>query len=64
LKPHLLLEPEDDRGVDFDFLTEAVRRFEEDDTVKPAFIAAVEEMSRDLMNMTLNDNYKPYVMVC
>jgi ubiquitin conjugation factor E4 B len=64
LKPHLLLDPEDERGVDFDFLAETVKRFDEDDTLKPAFIVAVEEMSHDLANMTLNDNYKPYLMVC
>lgn len=64
LKPHLLLDPEDDKGIDFDFLSEAVKRFEEDDSLKPAFIATVEEMSRDLSVMTVNDDYKPYVMVC
>jgi ubiquitin conjugation factor E4 B len=64
LKPHLLLDSEEDRGIDLDFLTEAVRRFEEDDSLKPAFISTVEEMSRDLATMTINDDYKPYVMVC
>ncbi|KAL1981515.1 hypothetical protein VTN96DRAFT_2496 [Rasamsonia emersonii] len=61
LKPHLLLDAEDDRGIDFDFLSEAVKRFEEDDSLKPAFITTVEEMSRDLSVMTINDDYKPYV---
>lgn len=64
LKPHLLLDAEDDRGIDFDFLSEAVKRFEEDDSLKPAFITTVEEMSRDLSVMTINDDYKPYVTVC
>ncbi|KAB8246848.1 ubiquitin elongating factor core-domain-containing protein [Aspergillus flavus] len=61
LKPYLLLDPEDDKGVDFEFLSEAVKRFEEDENIKPAFIAAVEEMSKDLAAMTINDDYKPYV---
>lgn len=64
LKPYLLLDPEEDRGIDVDFLSEAVRRFSEDDSVKPAFISAVEALSQDLANKTINDDYKPYVMVC
>jgi hypothetical protein len=48
-------------GLDFDFLAEAVKRFDEDDGLKPAFIAVVEEMSRDLSKKTVNDDYKPYV---
>ena len=64
LKPYLLLDPEDDKGVDFELLSEAVKRFEEDENIKPAFIAAVEEMSKDLAAMTINDDYKPYVTVC
>jgi ubiquitin conjugation factor E4 B len=63
LKPYLLLDPEDDKGVDLEFLGEAVRRFEEDESIKPAFIAAVEEMSRDLAAMTINDDYKSYLIV-
>ncbi|PYH93723.1 hypothetical protein BO71DRAFT_326916 [Aspergillus ellipticus CBS 707.79] len=61
LKPYLLLDPEDDKGVDFEFISEAVKRFEEDESIKPAFIAAVEEMSRELGAMTINDDYKPYM---
>ncbi|KAL3468330.1 ubiquitin elongating factor core-domain-containing protein [Aspergillus heterothallicus] len=61
IKPHLLLDPEDDKGVDLEFFSEAVRRFEEDEAVKPAFIAAVEELSRDLSTMSIGDDYKPYV---
>jgi ubiquitin conjugation factor E4 B len=63
VKPHLLLEAEDDQGIDLDFLTECVKRFEEEESLKPAFIAVVEEMSRDLSTKTVNDDYKPYVMV-
>ncbi|KAJ5812184.1 hypothetical protein N7474_008485 [Penicillium riverlandense] len=62
LAPYLLNEPEDDKGVDFDFLTEAVKRFEEDESVKPAFISAVEVLSSELASKTVNDDYKPYAM--
>jgi hypothetical protein len=58
------LDPEDDNGVDLEFLSEAVKRFEEDESIKPAFIMAVEEMSKDLADMSINDDYKPYVTVC
>ncbi|KAL1854284.1 Ubiquitin conjugation factor E4 [Paecilomyces lecythidis] len=62
LKPYLLLDPDEDRGIDMDFLVEAVRRFPEDESIKPAFIWAVEALSQDLAGKTINDDYKPYVM--
>ncbi|PLB54451.1 putative ubiquitin fusion degradation protein UfdB [Aspergillus steynii IBT 23096] len=61
LKPYLLLDPEDEKGVDFEFISEAVKRFDEDENIKPAFIVAVEEMSRELAAMNINDDYKPYM---
>ena len=64
LLPHLLIEdPEDDRGIDHDFLTEAIARFPEDDTVESALVGAVEDMSRRLARMNMNNDYKPYIMV-
>ncbi|KAL4809015.1 ubiquitin elongating factor core-domain-containing protein [Aspergillus unguis] len=62
LRPYLLKDPEDQHGIDLDFLSEAVKRFEEDDTVKPAFIAAVEELSGALATMSISDDYKPYMV--
>ena len=62
--PHLLIdEPEDDRYVDPDFLTEAIERFPEDDTVRDAMVGAVEELSRQLAVMNMNNDYKPYILV-
>ena len=61
---HLLLDPEDEKGVDLDFIGEAVRRFDEDEGIKPAFIAAVEELSAELSKKDVNDDYKPYAIVC
>ncbi|KAJ5699179.1 hypothetical protein N7493_012087 [Penicillium malachiteum] len=60
LAPYLLIDPEDEKGVDFEFISEAVKRFEDDDGVKPAFIAAVEELSAGLSTKDINDDYKPY----
>ncbi|KAI9780878.1 MAG: hypothetical protein M1839_006505 [Geoglossum umbratile] len=62
LAPHLLLDPEDDRGVCHDFLTEASLRAADDESVCQALVEAVEELSKRLGSMTLNDNYKPYVL--
>ena len=62
--PHLLIdEPEDDKYVDPDFLTEAIERFPEDETVRDAMVGAVEELSRQLAVMNMNNDYKPYILV-
>ena len=58
----LLADPESDGGICTDFLTEATSRFEEDDSIKDALVGAVEQLSQDLARLTMNDNYKPYVM--
>ncbi|KAJ5614295.1 hypothetical protein N7528_007949 [Penicillium herquei] len=60
LAPYLLIDPEEEKGVDFEFISEAVKRFEDDDGVKPTFIAAVEELSAGLSTKDINDDYKPY----
>lgn len=64
LKPFLLLDPEEEKGIDLDFIGEAVKRFDEDENIKPAFIAAVEGLSHELAELNINDEYKPYMMVC
>lgn len=64
LKPFLLLDPETDKGVEFEFINEAVKRFDEDESIKPAFIAAVEDLSQELAEMNINDDYKPHMTVC
>ena len=64
LAPHLLLDVGDSKGIDYDFFEEAVSRFSEDDTIEAAFIGAIEELSKQLAKMTMNDDFKPYVAVC
>lgn len=64
LKSHLLLDPENERGIDPEFLTEAARRFDEDESIKPAFVTAVEVMSQELASLNISDDYKPYMTVC
>ncbi|THY45819.1 hypothetical protein D6C99_06314 [Aureobasidium pullulans] len=62
LAKHLLAEPQSDSGIDHDFLNEAVSRFEEDESIKDALIGAVEQLSRQLAVMSMNDiEYKYYL---
>lgn len=62
IQPYLLIDPEEERGLDFELLGEIVRRFDEDENLKPAFIAALEGLSKKLAAKSINDDYKPYVM--
>jgi ubiquitin conjugation factor E4 B len=57
---HLLVDPEDDRGVCHDFLIEAVSRFEDDESIKIAIVAAVEELSRQLAKKSMDSDYRSY----
>ncbi|KAF1814506.1 hypothetical protein P152DRAFT_432509 [Eremomyces bilateralis CBS 781.70] len=59
---HLLVDPECDSGICHDFLTEASLRFKEDDSIKDALLAAVEQLSEKLKKLSMNDNYKPYML--
>lgn len=63
LTPYFLLEAGEDKGICVDFLQEAVSRFEDDDTVKPMLTKAFKGLSLQLSDMTMNDNYKPYINV-
>lgn len=63
LTPYFLFEAGEEKGICVDFLQEAVSRFEDDDTVKTMITKAVKGLSLQLSNMTMNDNYKPYINV-
>lgn len=63
LARHLLIGPENETGLDFDFLNEAVSRFDEDESIKDAIVAAAEQISAGLAVMTLNDDHRPYIAV-
>ena len=60
LADHLLADPEEDTGIDHDFLTEAVARFDEDETIKAAFVAAIEDHSIRLGGLTMDSDYRKY----
>ena len=63
LVPHLLLDQDNDKGIDHEFLTELISRFsDEDASAQDAIILAVEELSQQLATRTMNDDYKPHVL--
>jgi ubiquitin conjugation factor E4 B len=63
LAERLLVDSEHDRGICHDFLSEAVSRFDEDESVKEALVGAMEQLSRELSKLSMNDDYKPYILV-
>lgn len=63
LATHLLVDQDDDRGVCHEFLTEFISRFPEDDSAKEAMADAISDLSRELAKMSMNDDYKPCVLV-
>jgi ubiquitin conjugation factor E4 B len=63
LADHILLGPDDDRGICYDFLTEASHRMAEDDSIKEALVGAMEDVSRRLARVSMNGDYRPYMLV-
>ncbi|KAK0704848.1 ubiquitin elongating factor core-domain-containing protein [Lasiosphaeris hirsuta] len=61
LVPYLLREVEHESGLCMDFITEAVARFEEDDSIAPIFTKAMVDISAKLSGLSMNDDYKRYV---
>lgn len=63
--PHLLSGISHENGLDFEFIQEAIKRFEDDDDAIPAiFNDAMVRISSQLSQMSMGDNYKPHVQVC
>jgi ubiquitin conjugation factor E4 B len=54
---------ENDLSLCMDFFTEAVSRFEEDDSIEPLFTKAMVDISNKLSTLSMNDDYKVYVNV-
>ncbi|KAI1426263.1 ubiquitin elongating factor core-domain-containing protein [Xylaria sp. FL1777] len=61
LVPYLLRNHDNEDGLCLDFFTEAVSRMNDDDTIAPIFTEALVTMSGRLAQMTMNDDYKPYI---
>ena len=62
LVEHLIKDSEDDQSLCHEFLQEITSRFAEDESAQNAMVVAIEQLSQDLARMTMNDNYKPYIM--
>ena len=63
LTPYFLHEPGVDNGICPEFMTEAVSRFTEDEMAKTMLMKAIAGLSYQLANMTMSDDYKPYINV-
>jgi ubiquitin conjugation factor E4 B len=63
LADHLLLGPDNDQGICFDFLAEASARISEDDTVRDALVGAIEDISQRLSRVSMNGDYRPFMLV-
>jgi ubiquitin conjugation factor E4 B len=48
----------------FDFIREAVKRFDEDEAFPALFNDAMVAISAKLAGMSMDDDYKPCVQVC
>lgn len=63
LADHLLVNQEDDNGVCHEFLKEFERRCKDDESAQEAMADAIRDLSRRLAKITMNDDYKPYMLV-
>lgn len=63
LADRLLSGPDHDNGICYDFLTEASQRMGEDETIKEALVAAMEDLSRRLAKESMNGDYRPYMLI-
>jgi len=61
LVKHLLAGSDSETGIDPEFLMEASARFEDDETIKETMVGAIEQLSRELSKLDMNDDYKPYI---
>lgn len=58
---HLMNDPDDEQGIDHDFMLEAVSRWNDDEGIPLLFVAAVENLSARLAGLTMGDDYRPYM---
>lgn len=53
----------DDDGIDFDFIKEAIKRFDDDEAFPGIFNDAMVAISTSLSKMSMEDDCKPHVQV-
>lgn len=59
----LLLGPDDERGICYEFLTEASQRIAEDDSIKEALVGGMEHVSRRLASVSMNGDYRQHMLI-
>ncbi|KAH6885763.1 ubiquitin elongating factor core-domain-containing protein [Thelonectria olida] len=59
--PYLLKGVQTDEGLCFDFIREAIKRFDEDEAIPGIFNNAMVQISTELGKMSMDDDYKPYI---
>ncbi|KAM0261933.1 hypothetical protein ACHAQJ_001936 [Trichoderma viride] len=63
IAPYLLRGPVDDGGICFDFIKEAIKRFDDDEAFPAVFNDAMVKLSAQLTGLSMGDEYKPYVQL-
>lgn len=53
----------DENGLCFDFIREAIKRFDEDEAFPALFDDAMVQISAKLATMSMEEDYKPYIQV-
>ncbi|RKF79986.1 Ubiquitin conjugation factor E4 [Golovinomyces cichoracearum] len=61
LAHNLILDSSVEESADHFFITKIASRIEEDESVKPLLVRAAIDLSQQLSEMTMNNNYKRYV---
>lgn len=61
LMPFLLKGVQNDDGLCFDFIREAIKRFDEDEAFPGIFSNAMVQISAKLGTMSMDEDYKPYL---
>lgn len=55
---------QDEGGLDYEFIKEAVKRLDEDEAIPALFNDAMVAISAKLSTMSMDEDYKPCVQVC
>ncbi|KAJ6439496.1 ubiquitin fusion degradation protein 2 [Purpureocillium lavendulum] len=61
LVPYLLRGITEENGLDFEFIREAIKRFDDDEAFPALFNDAMVSISTRLSALSLGDDYKPYI---
>ncbi|KAK7423890.1 Ubiquitin conjugation factor E4 [Neonectria punicea] len=61
LMPYILQGVQSEDGLCFDFIREAIKRFDEDEAFPGIFSNAMVQISGKLSSLSMDDDYKPYM---